>query len=57
MDMKECPGLSNIVQENTGGARTHGGTKTVQKRAKGYCYLDRWREATSKKRGEKSECG
>lgn len=31
MDMKECPGLSNIVQENTGGARNMGAQKQYKR--------------------------
>lgn len=60
MDMKECPGLRNVVQESTSGARTHGGTETMQnEQSKGLLLSrvqDRWREATWKKREEKPEC-
>lgn len=59
--MKKCPGLRNILQERIGGARTYGGTKTIQKRQKKGLLLsrvqDRWREAEWKKGEEKPECG
>lgn len=32
MNMKECPSLRNVVQESTGGARTHGATKKTDQR-------------------------